>query len=296
MVLWYNRFQNDTLFFAKQASANREDFMNQTFCVFLAIIFMDLSALTGCGDDLDGNGDASANTDTNPCAGVIAFPDANLEAAIRNAINKPLGDIVYEDVAGLTSLDASVREISDLTNVQCLNKLTKLYLYSNQISDLSPLSTLTGLTELWLDNNQIADVSPLGNLTGLTEIIVSFNSISDVSPLSTLTGLTELYLDWNQISDVSPLSTLTGLTSLVLDWNQISDVSPLSALTNLGVLILQSNQISDVSALVENTGLRDGDEVDITDNPLNCNDAATMADLQTLLDRGVDLSDDCHQS
>ena len=37
----------------------------------------------------------------------IAFADSGLEAAVREAIGKPTGDILQSDVAGLTSLDAS---------------------------------------------------------------------------------------------------------------------------------------------------------------------------------------------
>jgi Leucine-rich repeat (LRR) protein len=210
--------------------------------------------LTGCKseDDVDRDDDANEDTDTYPCSGVITFPDANLEVLIRQKIHKSTGDIVYEDVQGVTSLDAYVKEISDLTGIQCLKNLTVLDLTANRISDFRPLSALTRLTEL--------------------------------------------HLDGNQITDLGPLSTMTSLISLQLGGNQISDINPLSTMTGLRGLSLYNNQISDVSALVENSGLDEDSHVDITTNPLNCDDEATMADLQTLLNRGVDLHDDCNQS
>jgi hypothetical protein len=56
---------------------------------------------------------------------------------------------------------------------------------------------------------------------------------------------------------------------------------------------LYGNQIVDISPLVDNASLDSGDTVDITSNLLDCDDAATLADLQTLVDRGVNLDDDC---
>ena len=39
----------------------------------------------------------------------VDFPDANLEAAVREALGKPTRDITQDDLAGLTSLDAPFR-------------------------------------------------------------------------------------------------------------------------------------------------------------------------------------------
>jgi len=46
----------------------------------------------------------------------VTFPDANLEAAIRDAINKPEGPIFTFDLDGLTSLNAF--GITDLTGLE----------------------------------------------------------------------------------------------------------------------------------------------------------------------------------
>ena len=208
---------------------------------------------------------------------VVTFPDPNLEAAIREAIGKPIGDICQSDLDGLTYLEASNRDITDIGGLEHCTSLTWLYLGSNQISDLSPLSALTNLTSLTLGSNQISDISPLSSLTSLTFLQLYGNQISDISPLSSLTSLTSLvlydnhisdisplsslislsYLDlvYNQISDISPLSSLTSLTSLQLYENQISEISPLSGLTNLTFLTLGSNQISDIASLSSLTSL-----------------------------------------
>ena len=148
-------------------------------------------------------------------AATVVFPDANLETAIREALNKPTGDITTEDLAGLTVLDAAWRGIQDLAGLDNATNLTELHLNGNQINDISPLSLLTNLTRLNLNWNQISDISALSSLTSLTDLSLFGNQIDDISVLSVLTGLTKLDVEGNQISDISVLSSLTNLTELI---------------------------------------------------------------------------------
>jgi Leucine-rich repeat (LRR) protein len=245
----------------------------------------------------------------------VTFLDANLEASIREAIDKPEGLIFTSDLDGLTSLEASGKigelgeEITDLTGLEyCINltelnlawnqityisplasltKLTALDLSRSQIRDISPLYSLTNLTYLSLGWNQISDISPLQNLTKLTVLILYWNEISDI-PLTNLTDLTDLRLGGNEISDISPLHSLTNLTYLSLGWNQISDISPLQNLTKLTELHLEGNQIANVSPLVENTGLGKEDKLLLLrGNPLS--DTSLNVYIPQLKKRGVSI-------
>ena len=239
----------------------------------------------------------------------ITFADANLEAVVREAVEKPEGEVTQADVEGIVVLTARAAEIADLTGIEALTQLTelhlnsnqisdvsslsgltqltKLILYGNQISDVSALSGLTQLTILSLYENQIGDVSPLSGLTQLTELHLYSNQINDVGPLSGLTQLTTLSLSNNQIGDVSPLSDLTQLTTLSLNNTQISDVSPLSGLTQLSWLNLSYNQISDIAPLADNSGLGSGDTVALQGNPLN--DEAYSTHIPALQSLGVEV-------
>ena len=76
---------------------------------------------------------------------VVSFPDSNLAAAIRTAISKPSGDILISDLAGLTTLNAPNRGISDLTGLQACTALSYIDLSHNAIEDISPLVANTGL-------------------------------------------------------------------------------------------------------------------------------------------------------
>jgi len=207
----------------------------------------------------------------------VNFPDPNLEAAVREAIGKPTGDIYASDLAGLTSLDASERNIADLTGLEYAAGLTWLALSENQVVDISPLADLTKLTYLYLENNQISDISPLASLSGVIALGLSNNQISDISPLASLTNLEVLWAHTGQITDISPLANLTNLTRLYLCSNQITDISPLANLTNLTVLQLCSNQISDISPLANLTNLPC---LDVSSNQIS--DISPLASLTSL--------------
>ena len=253
-------------------------------------------------------------------AQTVDIPDPNLHAAIADARGKmPSEPITLADMAVLTKLVARNAKISDLTGLEHAANLINLdlgaeyieaedrYINSNSASDLSPLAGLTNLTQLSLENNSISDISALVGLTNLTRLWLFSNAISDISALAGLTNLTRLWIDDNSISDISPLTGLTNLTQLAINGNSISDISILAGLTNLKGLWLWYNSISDISALagltnltqlglfgnaisdlsplVENTGLGNGDKVDVRENFLNAQSINTH--IPALQNRGV---------
>ena len=201
----------------------------------------------------------------------VSIPDANLEATLRAALGFPAGPLQDTDLAQLTTLDASGRNIANLTGIDACTGLTVLDLENNLVEDLGPLEGLTGLTELYVQENLIEDLSPLSGLTALvrlyafknfisdlaplveldnlTWLLVWENQISDVSPVAEMPSLTHLNLGKNLISGIIPISTLGNLVYLSLDTNQVTDISPLASLINLTHLILFDNQIEDVSAV-----------------------------------------------
>ena len=253
----------------------------------------------------------------------VDIPDPNLRAAIETALGKASGDPITEaEMETLTSLDAPNANISVLTGLEHATNLTTLHLgyefvegsnrNSNSVSDLSPLagltnltwlnlgfnsisdiSAVTGLTNLtWLNlsGNSVSDLSPLAGLTNLKGLFLYNNSISDISAVTGLTNLTLLNLSGNSISDISAVTGLTNLTLLNLSGNSISDISAVTGLTNLTGLYLDNNSISDISPLVTNTGLGDGDTINVRGNPLNYSSFYTH--IPTLQSRGVEIQFD----
>ncbi|GAA4827172.1 hypothetical protein GCM10011365_25730 [Marinicella pacifica] len=199
----------------------------------------------------------------------VVFADSNMENCVLNqalsqgwvyvsefvwafCANSNINDISgIENLSSLDRIFLSGNQISDVFSLASLTHLTYLDLEYNQINNVSALRNFTQLRTLKLSNNQISDVSALEELalTELTELSLSYNQISNVTALGSLTQLTRLGLSNNQISNVTALGSLTQLTVLSLSSNQISDVSALGSLTQLTSLALSNNQISDVSAL-----------------------------------------------
>jgi len=220
--------------------------------------------------------------------------DINPLANLNNLQELHLGRNQISDIsplANLTNLQVLVLDYNQISNISPLANLTNLlvlYLYSNQINDINPLANLTNLQELHLGRNQISDISPLANLTNLQKLDLDYNQISNIIPLANLTNLQELVLDYNQISNIIPLANLTNLQELNLWLNQISDINPLANLTNLQKLVLGENQISDISPLVSNTGLGQGDYVNLEYNLLDLTPGSDdMQNIQILQNRGV---------
>ena len=116
------------------------------------------------------------------------FPDAGLEAAVREALNKQ-GPISTSDLEALTTLEASNWGIQDLTGLEHCVNLEMLVLAGNNISDISALAGLTNLQQLHLAQNNISDISSLADLTNLQKLYLNDNNISDISSLVENSGL-----------------------------------------------------------------------------------------------------------
>ena len=223
---------------------------------------------------------ATVETGGADCADPVTIPDEVLRQAVRDALNKPEGDITCADMASLTELRQRGRQgengipnrfVENLEGLQYAVNLTTLQLMGNlALNDVTLLSTLTKLTDLDLSGNRIGDIGPLSTLVNLTRLDLGFNL---------------------NIEDVSPLSNLTGLETLVLNINQIADIAPLSGLVNLRRLDLGTNFVADLSPLVTNTGV--GNDDDRLDLRFNCLDVSpgspTLEAVDVLESRNPDV-------
>ena len=185
----------------------------------------------------------------------------------------------------MEALELYNNNISDISSLAGMVNLTRLYIYDNSVSDLSPLTEKINLQDLAIGDNSVSDLSPLAGSVHLVRLELYNNNISDISSLAAMTHLTFLHLGDNSVSDLSPLERLTNLDGLDLWYNSVSDLSPLAELNGLTFLQIDGNLVSDLSPLVANTGLGDGDEVYVQDNPLSY--ASIHTHIPILLERGV---------
>ena len=189
-------------------------------------------------------------------AQIVSITDSHLRAAIESALGKaPGASITTTEMATLPELSAPNANITDLTGLEAATNLTRLDLGAEYVVSEGRL--------------------------------INSNSISDLSPLAELTHLTRLHLDGNNISDISPLSGLTNLVILGLWNNSISDISALAGLTHLFFVGLWDNKISDIAPLVANGGLGQGEEVNVSENPLS--DTSIHTYIPALQSRGIEV-------
>ena len=233
-----------------------------------------------------------------PVQAEVSVPDANLAAAIREALELPPGAAITSDaMLNLTRLAALGRGIADLTGLEDAVNLTELdlsnardagKLHQNPISNLLPLASLTNLVSLNLGYTDVSDVSSLAGLTNLKSLNLSWTDVSDVSSLAGLTNLETLDLNGTDISDVSSLASLTNLETLSLSATAVSDVSSLAGLTNLETLSLSATAVSDVSSLAGLTNLK---SLDLIRTGVDISSLAGLTNLETLSLHDTGVSD-----
>ncbi|NOU74260.1 hypothetical protein GC098_23165, partial [Paenibacillus sp. LMG 31458] len=181
--------------------------------------------------------------------GKVSFADVNLEAAVRDTLNKSAGDITILDMERLTSMDASGRGISDLSGIEYATHLQSLNLADNSIRDVTKLGALSSLETLILNQNEIAEWNALGNLALLKSLWLTGNQITELTGIESLTQLESLYLANNQIGSLSGLEHLLQLKELNLAGNQIHDLVAIQTLTQLQSLNIEENQVTSISGL-----------------------------------------------
>lgn len=188
---------------------------------------------------------------------VIHFPDLQLEAAVRRALDRPTGVLTTADMALLKTLEAGRQNIVDLSGLEYAVNLESLNLYQNSVEELAPIGALTRLRVLNLGGNSIKDISALRGLTALEELDLSHNRLTNIDALQKLTRLRLLHLEGNDISALTPLASLKSLEGLFLSGNlDDRSVSSLAGLTKLQRLMLADGRISDITFLANMKQLR----------------------------------------
>ena len=168
----------------------------------------------------------------------VEFSSYCLELAVREELDRPLGEITYSDLEQVERLALVGNEVLEDPSSYSyyMNDMTG-DTSRGDVSDLSLLASMPNLEEVWLCRQQITDLSPLEGLP-LTTLVLCDNYIEDLSPLSSLTGLTTLWLGGNTPSDLTPLAGLTMLRNLNLDEVGGDGLTPLDSLAPLAGLPL----------------------------------------------------------
>ena len=197
--------------------------------------------------DANGSAQSTLTLGPNPGTNTVSVSAAGIEGLVTfNAVG--VGAVDIPDPNLRDAMETTLGKASgEAITTDEMKTLTVLIANQVSIVDLTGLEHATQLTDLWLERNAITDISPVAGLTQLTRLELGGNAITDISAVAGLINLTGLGLWSNNITDISAVAGLTHLTGL---W-------------------LWSNNITDISPLAENTGLGDGDEVNVYGNPLS---------------------------
>ena len=199
----------------------------------------------------------------------VSIPDPGLNAAIREALNKPVGPVTAQDMLGLTTLDARRRSISDVQGLETARNLFQLFLDSNSLTNLDLPNTLTNLVSAELFGNQLTNLTVPANLHRLGNLDLAFNHLASLNLPAGLNNLGTLVARDNQLTNLTLQADMTNLTFLDVGGNQLPSLTlpaglkrlnnlDLSnnkltsftlpaGLTNLAVVFLQSNQLTNLT-------------------------------------------------
>ncbi|EOQ34061.1 NEAT domain-containing leucine-rich repeat protein [Bacillus cereus] len=142
----------------------------------------------------------------------------------------------------VTYLTLAGNQIEDIKPLYSL-PLTDLVLTRNKVKDLSGIDQMNQLSKLFIGKNQIEDVTPLAKMTQLTELDLPHNELKDITPLSNLVNLQKLDLEANYISDLTPVSNLKKLVFLSFVANEIRDVRPVIELSKTAYINVQNQKV-----------------------------------------------------
>ena len=202
---------------------------------------------------------AAVSVPTSPTPEPVAFTSRSMEAAIRQALGQPDGEITYDQLGGITRL-AVVGE-NAFGPEQVFDYRIGCYIDNQNQSelpwgdvideDLALLAHMPNLEELYLCRQELRDVSALAELP-LTTLALCENEILDLSPLASLTELETLYLGGNPAVDYSSLAGLARLKTLAVEGSVTSGTLTVDSLAFLDGLALRKLGLG-------LTAVRDGD-------------------------------------
>ena len=178
---------------------------------------------------------------TNPPSQCL-IPDNNFEQALMDIGLKSqgayTGSIDFSAVNTVTTLNVSIKGITDLTGIECFTALQSLDCSVNSLTSLNLVAN-TALTFVNCGANQLTSLNVTAN-TALLDLRIYANSLPSLD-ITNNTALTTLYGANNLLTSID-VSNNTALISLSIHANQLTALD-VSANTALTILSCGSNQI-----------------------------------------------------
>jgi len=166
----------------------------------------------------------------------------------------------FENSAWWKPLNSSWKEVMlqqvglkgdpDKIQLQQIAGLTKVAISENfQISDLSPLLHLTRLTELQFTGTSVSNLDPVSRMPKLKILRFPKNPITSLAPVTGLPKLTELDFSNTQVEDLDALQNMMQLEVLKFSGTQVKNLKYLQKLVNLKVIEFYNTRVGNVDVL-----------------------------------------------
>lgn len=189
---------------------------------------------------------------------IINADDTILEEALREALDKPNGNISKQDCSNFGSMEITYMNASNQTaiifrdtngnvisdtrydgianNFSLLAQMTNLtkFVYSFEFSDKEKVSNL------YFDMKSLETLKNLTSITFETFTDKHYFNLFNTGVLKDLPNLKELFFDFCKGVDFNSIGKITSLTHLTLASVGISDITCLSGLVNLEWLVLNN--------------------------------------------------------
>ena len=174
----------------------------------------------------------------------VSIPDPGLNAAIRDALQKPAGPLAAQDLLNLTSLLAGHRNIRSVEGLEAARNLRILDLDGNSLTNFPIADALTNLTILDLFGNNLDAFVLTNALPNLTILDIAFNSLTQCSIPAGLRKLDTLFLESNALANLYLPGDLTVLRQLDLSGNQLTELTLPPDVTKLTSLFVDGNPLT----------------------------------------------------
>ena len=195
----------------------------------------------------------------------VSVPDPGLNAAIRQALQKPDGPLTDQDLLSLTNLDASRRKVGNIDGLQAAGNLISLNLEVNHLAAVSLPIGLTNLEVLNISSNPLTNFFLPNGLTNLNTLTIGSTSLSQLDLPNDLNNLNRLDLSSSDLTSFDLPTNLTRLEFLDLSFNLFTNFALPNGLTNLDALNLGGNLFTNLALPADLTSLS---ELNLEENKL----------------------------
>ena len=200
-------------------------------------------------DNITENTTVEATFEQIPATGIEVnatnFPDeAFRNWVLQNVSGASDGILTDDEIAKVTSINCSNKNISNLQGIEFFTALTTLNCSGNKLSSLD-VSKNTALKKLSCQNNKLVSLDVSG-CTAITEIECFSNQLTTLD-VSKNTALTSLNCNSNQLASLD-VSRNAALVNLYCGSNQLTSLD-ISNNTALKELNCQINSITNLSGL-----------------------------------------------